>query len=346
MISSFQIPPVSTSLSDALKHKIDFKTKPLGALGKLEKLALQIGLIQQSLSPEISNPTLVVFAGDHGIVAEGVSPYPQDVTWQMVMNFISGGAAINVFAKQNGWEILVVDAGVNHDFASDLPLKNLKVNYGTKNFLKEPAMSEEELTTAIQAGADLVKEIAAKNANCIAFGEMGIGNTSAAAIIMSKITQTPIAECAGKGTGLDGPGLERKIEILKAAIQNHEAADPLAILKTFGGFEIAMIMGGMLQAAASKMIILIDGFIVTSALLVAHAIYPSILDYCVFAHQSDENGHQKMLQYLKADPLLKLDMRLGEGTGAALALPILQAAVHFLNEMASFESAGVSGSHL
>jgi nicotinate-nucleotide--dimethylbenzimidazole phosphoribosyltransferase len=344
MISSFQIQPISTSLSDALKHKIDFKTKPLGALGKLEKLAIQIGLIQQSLSPKISNPTLVVFAGDHGIVAEGVSPYPQDVTWQMVMNFISGGAAINVFAKQNGWEILVVDAGVNHEFASDLPLQNLKVNYGTKNFLKEPAMSDEEVAKAIKAGADLVKEIAAKNTNCIAFGEMGIGNTSAAAIIMSKITQTPIAACAGKGTGLDGQGLERKIEILTASIENHSVEEPLAILKTFGGFEIAMIVGAILQAAESKMIILVDGFIVTSALLVAHAIYPSILDYCVFAHQSDESGHQKMLQYLQADPLLKLDMRLGEGTGAALALPLIQAAVNFLNEMASFESAGVSES--
>ncbi len=342
MISSFKITTTSSNLSAALKHKIDFKTKPIHSLGKLEKVATQIGLIQQSLNPKISNPTLVVFAGDHGIVAEGVSPYPQDVTWQMVMNFISGGAAINVFAKLNGWEILVVDAGVNHVFESNLSLRDLKVNFGTKNYLKEAAMTDEEVTKAIKSGANLVKEIVATNCNCIAFGEMGIGNTSSAAIIMSKITGLPIEDCAGKGTGLDYQGLQRKMKVLKAAIQNHFAKEPLAILKIFGGFEIAMIFGAMLQAAESKMIILIDGFIVTSALLIAHALYPNILDYCVFAHQSDENGHQKMLKYLNADPLLKLDMRLGEGTGAALALPLIMASVNFLNEMASFESAGVA----
>ena len=344
MPSSYQITPTYAPLKKDLEHKINFKTKPVGALGKLENLAIQIGLIQQTLSPKISYPTLIVFAGDHGIVAEGVSPYPQEVTWQMVMNFVSGGAAINVFAKQNGWDILVVDAGVNHEFSTELPIKNLKINFGTKNFLNEPAMSDEEVEKAMKAGADLVREIAAKNSNCIAFGEMGIGNTSAAAIIMSKITNIPINECAGKGTGLDDEGLERKIEILKASINNHLAEEPLAILKTYGGFEIAMICGSILKAAELKMIIVIDGFIVTSALLIAHALHPHVLDYCVFAHQSDENGHLKMLNYLNAEPLLNLGMRLGEGTGAALALPIIHASVNFLNEMASFESAGVSES--
>lgn len=344
MKTTFQINPISITLKEALKHKIDFKTKPLGSLGKLEDLAMQIGAIQDTLSPKISCPTLVVFAGDHGIVVEGVSPYPQEVTWQMVMNFISGGAAINVFAKQNGWEILVVDAGVNFDFPAHLPVKNLKINYGTKNFLLDPALSEIELEKAIQAGADLVSELNQKGSNCIAFGEMGIGNTSAAAVIMSKITGLPISECAGKGTGLDDNGLKHKIDILSKAIDNHETNHAEDILRTFGGFEIAMICGALLKAAELKMIILVDGFIVTSALLIAQAIHPNVLDYCIFAHQSDENGHAKMLNYLKAKPLLNLGMRLGEGTGAALTLPLVQAAVNFLNEMASFESAGVSKS--
>lgn len=343
MINTYIISSISTSLKTALKHQIDFKTKPLGALGKLENLALQIGCIQETLSPKILYPTLVVFAGDHGIVAEGVSPYPQEVTWQMVMNFVSGGAAINVFAKQNGWDILVVDAGVNYDFPIELPVKNLKINYGTKNFLVEPAMSKAELDKAIKVGADLVSEINQKGSNCIAYGEMGIGNTSAAAVIMSKIMQLPISDCAGKGTGLDDEGLKHKINILANAIENHHTYNPEEVLRTFGGFEIAMICGAMLKAAELKMIILVDGFIVTSALLIAHAIQPTILDYCIFAHQSDENGHVKMLNYLKAKPLLNLGMRLGEGTGAALALPLVQAAVNFLNEMASFKSAGVSG---
>ena len=198
MITTFQISKISSNLNEALKHKIDFKTKPLGALGMLEDLALQIGQIQETLSPKILRPTLVVFAGDHGIVAEGVSPYPQEVTWQMVMNFVSGGAAINVFTKQNGWDILVVDAGVNYNFPDHLPIKNLKINYGTKNFLSEPALSEIELEKALKAGADLVSEINQKGCNCIAFGEMGIGNTSSAAVVMSKITGLPIQLLKGQ----------------------------------------------------------------------------------------------------------------------------------------------------
>nr|MBC7611347.1 nicotinate-nucleotide--dimethylbenzimidazole phosphoribosyltransferase [Pseudopedobacter sp.] len=342
MIKSFQISSIDSPIKNELQHKINFKTKPFGALGKLEKLALQIGLIQGTLSPKITNPTLLVFAGDHGIVAEGVSPYPQDVTWQMVMNFVSGGAAINVFAKQNNWNLKVIDAGVNYDFSEELPIRNLKVGKGTKNFLNEPAMNDGELVISIHNGVDLVNEVFHGGSNCIAFGEMGIGNTSAAAVMMHKITGIPIENCVGKGTGLDQNGIDHKIGVLSQAIENHMADEPLSILKTFGGFEIAMICGAMLQAAELKMMILIDGFIITSALLIAQDLYPEILDYCIFSHQSDEKGHHKMLQYLKADPLLKLDMRLGEGTGAALALPLVQASVNFLNDMASFESAGVS----
>ncbi|MRX46347.1 nicotinate-nucleotide--dimethylbenzimidazole phosphoribosyltransferase [Pedobacter puniceum] len=341
MISKFEINSLNPQIKEQVQHIINHKTKPLGALGILEDLALRICLIQETVSPKIASPTVVVFAGDHGITQEGVSPYPQEVSWQMVMNFIAGGAAINVFTKQNGWDILVVDAGVNHDFDPALPLQHLKVAKGTQNFLHSPAMTKAQLDEALEKGTNLVKQIHAKGSNCIAFGEMGIGNTSAAAAIMHKITGIAMEACAGRGTGLNDEGLEKKIAILKQAIINNPAYTPEEILQTFGGFEIAMIVGAMLSAAQQKMLIVVDGFIVSSALLIAHALYPQILDYCVFAHQSDETGHKQMLQFLKAKPLLNLNMRLGEGTGAALALPIIQASVNFINEMSSFESAGV-----
>lgn len=341
MISTFKIKAPNQQLQNAILSKINNKTKPIGALGKLENIALQVALIQQTLSPKITTPTLVVFAGDHGIVAENVSPYPQDVTWQMVTNFVNGGAAINIFTQQNGWQIEIVDAGVNHNFDENLAIKNLKIAYGTRNFLHEEAMTLAQLNQALQSGIDVVNQVILSDSNCIAFGEMGIGNTSSAAVIMSKITGLPIALCTGKGTGLNDAGLQHKIEVLTKACNAHNTPTPQSILQTYGGFETAMITAAILQAAQNKMLILIDGFIITSALLVAHKIYPQVLDYCVFAHQSNENGHKAMLDYLKVKPLLHLDMRLGEGTGAALALPIVQAALNFLNNMASFESAGV-----
>lgn len=342
MIKTYQIEATNQELTTQLQHQINIKTKPLGALGKLEKLALKIGLIQQTIKPKILHPTMLIFAADHGIVAEGVSPYPQEVTWQMVLNFVNGGAAINVFAKQNGWKINIIDAGVNTRFEQSLPIHHAKINFGTKNFLYEAAMSEIEMKKALETGEEFIKHYQKAGSNCIAFGEMGIGNTSAATVIMSRILNLPIEECVGRGTGLDDTGLRRKTEVLKQAILKHEVNGAKSILQTFGGFEIAMMVGAMLSAAEQKILMMIDGFIVTSALLVAHALHPEVLDYCIFAHQSDENGHQKMLNYLNAEPLLKLDMRLGEGTGAALALPLVQAAVNFLNDMASFESAGVS----
>lgn len=342
MIRTYQIEATNQELTTQLQQQINIKTKPLGALGKLEKLALKIGLIQQTIKPKILHPTMLIFAADHGIVAEGVSPYPQEVTWQMVLNFVNGGAAINVFAKQNGWKIDIIDAGVNTRFEQSLPIHHAKINFGTKNFLHEAAMSEIEMKKALETGEEFIKHYQKAGSNCIAFGEMGIGNTSAATVIMSRILNLPIEECVGRGTGLDDTGLRRKTEVLKQAILKHEVNGAKSILQTFGGFEIAMMVGAMLSAAEQKMLMMIDGFIVTSALLVAHALHPEVLDYCIFAHQSDENGHQKMLNYLNAAPLLKLDMRLGEGTGAALALPLVQAAVNFLNDMASFESAGVS----
>ena len=335
-------PIVNDELDAALTAAIDNKTKPLGSLGRLESLARQLGLIQDTSSPRIDRPTILVFAGDHGIVAEGVSAYPQEVTWQMVENFLAGGAAINVFARQNDCAIQVIDAGVNHIFGERAGLVDRKVASGTRNFAIEPAMSTDECALAMERGMQLVRELPG---NVVGFGEMGIGNTTAAAALMHKFTRTPLAECVGAGTGLPPAGIRHKQAVLEAAMQRHaHVSEPLAVLATFGGFEIAMMAGAMLQAAALRKVLLIDGFIVTSALLAAARMQPAILDYCVFSHCSNEQGHRQMLEHLGARPLLQLDLRLGEGTGSALALPLLHAAVNFLAEMATFSSAQVSTS--
>lgn len=327
-------------LSDALAAAINNKTKPPGSLGMLEVIARQVGLIQQTVQPQIVSPALIVFAGDHGIVAENISAYPQSVTWQMVENFLAGGAAINVFARQNGCKLRIVDAGVNHDFGVRDGLIDRKIACGTRNFLREAAMSAAQCAQAMQSGADLVRDL---SGNVIGFGEMGIGNTTSAAAIMHAMTGLPVVECAGAGTGLARDGITHKQKIVAEAVAHHAPLnDPLGILAAFGGFEIAMIAGAMLAAAERRMVLLIDGFIVTSALLIAARLQPAILDYCIFAHCSDEHGHRKMLAHLGGRALLQMDLRLGEGTGSVLALPLVQASVKFLREMATFESAAVS----
>lgn len=345
----FNISIPSQILASSLQQKIDQKTKPPGALGMLESLALQVGLIQQSLAPQLRRPSLLVFAADHGVTNAGVSPYPQAVTAQMVMNFLRGGAAINVFARQHGFVMRVVDAGVNYDFGSeadliDANLVNAKVGLGTKNFLTEPAMSLEQARQALERGAEIVREEIAAGSNVLVFGEMGIGNTSAASCLMSVLCDLPIEVCVGRGTGLDDAGLMRKTAVLKQALETHalNGAGVIEVLAAVGGFEIAMMAGAMLAAAEQKVVLLIDGFIATAALLAASKLHPEILHYCVFGHCSGEAGHRLLLNYLKAEPLLDVGLRLGEGTGAVLAYPLLQAAVNFLNEMASFESAGIS----
>ncbi|MFN3792876.1 nicotinate-nucleotide--dimethylbenzimidazole phosphoribosyltransferase [Massilia sp.] len=333
-------PTADAALSQALLDAVNNKTKPLGSLGRLETLAAQLGLIQRSTAVRIAHPAILVFAGDHGVVAEGVSAYPQDVTWQMVENFLADGAAINVFARQNNCALHVVDAGVNHDFGARPGLLDHKLAKGTRNFALEPAMTRQQLEAALERGMALARDLPG---TVVGFGEMGIGNTTAAAAIMHKLTGLPLEHCVGAGTGLPPEGVQRKQQVIAAAVRKHAGAvDPLDILATFGGFEIAMMSGAMLQAAALRKVLLIDGFIVTSALLVASRLQPAILDYCVFAHASSENGHRLMLEALGAQPLLQLGLRLGEGTGSALALPLLHAAANFLNEMATFASAQVS----
>ncbi|MCH2231826.1 MAG: nicotinate-nucleotide--dimethylbenzimidazole phosphoribosyltransferase [Crocinitomicaceae bacterium] len=330
-------------LEEQIQHKIDFKTKPVGALGTLEKLALQIGQVQNSISPTLNNPTIAVFAGDHGIVNEEVSAYPQEVTFQMVMNFLQGGAAINVFSRQNKIQLKIVDAGVNFNFEPCGKLIDAKIAFGTKSYLQEKAMTKIQLQQCLGKGTEIVNAIFEANCNIIGFGEMGIGNTSSATMLMSYICDLPIEKCVGRGTGLNDVQLEHKINTLKKVQSFHGIiSDPQEILQTFGGFEIAQMCGAMLAAYANKMLILVDGFIASSAFLVAHKINPKIISNAIFCHLSDEFGHQNLLDYLKVEPLLKLNMRLGEGTGCAVAYPIIESAVSFLNKMATFESADIS----
>lgn len=340
------------SLAPAIQQKIDNKTKPVGALGRLEELALQVGVIQGTTEPEIRNPYIVVFAADHGIAATGlVNPYPQAVTAQMVLNFLQGGAAINVFCRINEIGLRIVDAGVNFDFGAyenhGQELLHKKIGYGTHNYLEGPAMSREEVAQALEAGRSIVHQLHQEGCNCVGFGEMGIGNTSSASLIMSFVTGIPAEECCGRGTGANDEQMEIKMATIRNAFRKHLPAiaaspDAQTILSHVGGFEIAMMTGAYLQAAELRMTILVDGFISTAALLTAVLFNSKVLEYCIFAHTSGEAGHVKMLEYLGVEPLLDLSLRLGEGTGAALAFPILRSAVGFLREMASFESAGVS----
>ena len=341
----FAISSPGNSLDAALLDKINNKTKPLGALGQLEQLALQIGRMQKTLTPALTSPQILVFAGDHGAAKAGVSAYPQDVTWQMVENFLAGGAAINVFAKHNGLGLRVIDAGVAHDFGARDGLVDAKVGPGTRNYIEEPAMSAHECAAALVKGAEIARKLADEGCNVLGFGEMGIGTTASASLITHTLTGALLEDCVGRGTGLDDAGLARKRDLLAQAVARAALpadADPMNVLAEFGGFEIVMMAGAMLGAAERGMTLLIDGFIVTSALLVASRIAPAIRDYCVFCHRSAEPGHLAQLAELHADPLIDLGLRLGEGTGAALAWPLVSAAVAFLNEMASFASAGVS----
>lgn len=345
-MDNYIISTISDELNEALTLKINNKTKPVGSLGKLETIAYKIGRIQQTLTPKLIQPTIAVFAGDHGIAKEGlVNPYPQEVTFQMVINFISGGAAINVLAKQNNITLQIIDAGVNYNFGEIEGLIDSKIDMGTCNYLQTKAMTTQQCEKALKKGAQIVEEIHQGRSNVIGFGEMGIGNSSSSALLMSVICAIPIEDCVGSGTGVNKEQFQLKLTILKQVIEKHSSInqnDPLEILSTFGGFEIAQMCGGMLKAAQLGMFILVDGFISSAAILVAYKMNKKVLDYALFTHHSNEQGHTKMLAYMNVSPIINLDMRLGEGSGIAVAFPIIQAACTFLNEMACFETAEVS----
>jgi len=333
-------PIADAALAQRLQHRLDNKTKPQGALGRLEALALQIGLVQQTDTPLLREPQVLVFAADHGLAVNGVSAYPSDVTWQMVENFLLGGAAVSVFARQHDLALTIVDAGVRHDFAARDGFLDCKIGPGTADALRGPAMTSAQCVNAIQAGRDVVR---AAPGNVVLLGEMGIGSTSSAALLLARLAGADIDVCVGRGTGLDDAGLERKRAVLRAVMQRHECArTPLDALAAFGGFEIAMMAGAALQAASERRLVVVDGFIGGAAIVVAAALAPTLLGYCVFAHRSNEAGHRLMLEHLRADPLLDLGLRLGEASGAVLAWPLIASAVLVLDQMASFESAGVS----
>ncbi|NJK94417.1 MAG: nicotinate-nucleotide--dimethylbenzimidazole phosphoribosyltransferase [Bacteroidales bacterium] len=324
-------------MEEALQYKLDQKTKPVGSLGRMEELAMQIGLIQKTTQPILKNPVMLTVAADHGIAEEGVSPVPVEITWQQVLNFLNGGGGIGLFCKHYGFDLYVVDAGVNYDFVPHERLISKKVRKGSRNFLKEPAMTLEECNAAIQNGRDIVAAFAQKGSNVIGFGEMGIANSSPATILLALYAGLSIEDCTGPGCGLDSNGVKQKARILQMSVDKHGIpAKAEEVLATYGGLEIATIAGGMLEAARQRMLIIVDGFITTSAFMAAYAINPLVKEYAVFAHQSGEQGHRKMLEHIGSKALLDLGLRLGEGTGAAVVYPILEGSVAMLNQMTSF----------
>ena len=327
--------------ADVLQRAIDGKTKPLGSLGRIEALAAHIGRFKQSCTPRIRECRLIIFAGDHGIAGSGVSAYPQKVTRQMILNFLAGGAAANVFARALGVGVQVVDAGINGDPIEHPDLIERRLGPGTADSVKQPAMTAEQLEHALQFGSELGS---AKGIDALCLGEMGIGNTSAAALVCHKVLNLPLGGLTGRGTGLDDAGLKHKQAVLEtAAARTSASLTAPDALREYAGFEMAMITGAMLGAATAGTLVIVDGFIASAAAAAAIAIEPPSRDAMVFAHRSAEHGHAAVVDALGVDPLLDLEMRLGEGTGALLAWPLVKSAAAMLCEMASFESAEVSG---
>lgn len=333
-------------LRASLQNKIDTKTKPVGALGFLESIALQIGLIQKTLTPQLIRPHILVFAADHGLAQEKISAYPADVTRQMVENFLNGGAAINVFCRQHNIQLRIIDAGINTNLQPHPELIVAKARNGSRNMIHEKAMTPEEMNFSLQHGRNIVKNIAENSCNVIGLGEMGIGNTSSAALLMAHIYNIPVEDCIGRGTGISEQQLSHKINILQQVSLKHQSiSDVHEILQTFGGLEIAQMVGAVLEAKSLNMLILVDGFIASCAVAVASKMTDNVLENCIFCHESDEKAHKDLLHLLQCRAILHLNMRLGEGSGCAVAYPVIESAVNFLNQMASFESANISGKH-
>ena len=345
-MKGFDIHRTDRRLAASIQQKIDNLNKPLGALGRLEELAMQVCLIQQTLNPSLAHPCHLLFGGDHGIEREGVSVSPREVTWQQMINFTKGGGGVNMFCRQHGFKLKVVDVGVDFDFTGIAGIINRKIAYGTKNFRYEAAMTEEQFDRAIQVGSDLVDDCVARGCRLVCIGEMGIANTSASSIWMHLLGGIPLKECVGAGAGLDEKGIRHKCEVLAEAVANYQTAFPqpsaFVALRYFGGFEMIAAIGAMLRAAELHLIILIDGFIMTACALAAIRLYPEVRDYMIFTHCGDEYAHQSMLNIIGANPLLHLALRLGEGTGALCAFPIIDSAVRMMNEMGDFDSAKVT----
>jgi len=344
---NFKIEKPNDGMRSAIQDKIDNLNKPKGSLGVLEELAMQVCLIQQTLTPSLTNPCHLLLGGDHGIEREGVSASPREVTWQQMINFTRGGGGVNMFCRQHGFKLSIVDVGVDYDFSQVPGIIDCKIARGTKNFLYEPAMSEEEFDKAIEIGALLVDDCVSEGCKVLCIGEMGIANTSPSSIWMSIFCDIPLDECIGAGAGLDSPGIRHKREILRQAVNNYKSffsplTSHLSPLIYFGGFEMSAAIGAMLRAAEQNLIILVDGFIMTACALAACKLYPEAKSYMVFGHCGDESGHRRMLDAMDAKPLLSLGLRLGEGTGALCAFPVLDSAVRMINEMNNFDNGNIT----
>ena len=343
---TFKINSPDESLRPAIQEKIDNLNKPKGSLGRLEELAMQVCLIQQTLSPSLEHPCHLLLGGDHGIEREGVSVSPREVTWQQMINFTRGGGGVNMFCRQHGFKLRIVDVGVDYDLSAVDGIIDRKIARGTKNFLYEPAMTEEEFDKAIEVGAALVDDCIAEGCKVLSIGEMGIGNTSPSSIWMHLFGNIPLNDCIGAGSGLDSPGIRHKYEVLSKAVTCHERVskypDPIVTLRYFGGYEMIAAIGAMLRAAECHLVVLVDGFIMTACALATIRLYPASHDYMIFTHCGDESGHRKMLDIVNARPLLSLGLRLGEGTGALCAFPIVDSAVRMINEMNNFDNAKIT----
>lgn len=344
---TYNIHKPDAALLDAIRHKIDNLNKPKGSLGRLEDLAMQICLIQQTLTPKLNNPCHLLFGGDHGIENEKVSISPREITWQQMLNFAKGGGGVNMFCRQHGFKLYLVDVGVDYDLSNCHEIYNRKIAPGTANFIDGPAMSEEQYRQALDVGAEFVDKCHADGCNIVCVGEMGIANTSPSSVWMSLLGDIPLDECIGAGAGLDNAGIRHKSDVLNRAVDRFiyttgGKADTDTLIRYFGGFEMVSAVGAMLRAAELGLIVLVDGFIMTACALAAVRLYPEAKEYMIFGHVGDENGHRRLLDLLGAQPLLNLGLRLGEGTGALCAYPIVESAVRMINEMNNFDNAHIT----
>ena len=334
-------------MQDAIQQKIDNLNKPKGSLGRLEELAMQICLVQRTLTPSLAHPCHLLLGGDHGIEREKVSVSPREVTWQQMINFTRGGGGVNMFCRQHDFHLRIVDVGVDYDFSAVSGIIDRKIARGTKNFLYEPAMSVEEFDKAIEIGAGLVDDCVEEGCRVLCIGEMGIANTSPSSIWMSLFGDIPLEDCIGAGAGLDAPGIRHKYKVLSQAVSRFTGSSfseegALGILRYFGGFEMIAAIGAMLRGAEQRLVVLVDGFIMTACALAATRLYPEARQYMIFTHCGDESGHRQMLNLVGAQPLLSLGLRLGEGTGALCAFPIIDSAVRMMNEMNNFDNAKIT----
>lgn len=345
-MKQFNIQHTDKSLEPAIQQKIDHLNKPKGSLGRLEGLAMQICLIQETLSPSLNHPCHLLLGGDHGIEREGVSVSPREVTWQQMINFTRGGGGVNMFCRQHGFDLRIVDVGVDYDLTAFNGIIDRKIARGTRNFLYEPAMTTQQFDRAILTGCELVDECIAQGCQVLCIGEMGIANTSPSSIWMSIFGHIPLGECIGAGAGLDSPGVEHKRNVLVQALdhfnQTMPAADTETIIRYFGGFEMVTAIGAMLRGAERRLVVLVDGFIMTACAVAAIMLYPAAQDYMIFTHCGDESGHRRMLDIVGAKPLINLGLRLGEGTGALCAFPLIDSAVRMINEMNNFDTAHIT----